>query len=225
MDYDERNDNVPNDENNNEENFQIKSAKNETGNDFVLVNGRIDYQYRSDILKNLCLYDFVTDSSIGREEQNNRRSRPPNQRFSFQKQHSQATTYLMIKQTKYRVRILYGPQIPRWGREDTLERYCRAILTLFVPWRTVSDLCDVNQKWEDALNSRQHHISAHSRNIIDNIQILHECKKDRDEHLVKVITEAQVENDTIEPELFPKNQSSYDEYDDTSDSEDLLELL
>ncbi|CAF1515847.1 unnamed protein product [Adineta ricciae] len=108
---------------------------------------------------------------------------------------------------------------------DTQERYCRAILTLFVPCRTVSDLCDVSQKWEDALSSRQHHISAHSQNIIDNIQLLHECKKDRDEHLVKVITEAQVENDTINPELFRKNQSLYDEYDDTSDSEDLLELL
>ncbi|CAF1497963.1 unnamed protein product [Adineta ricciae] len=74
-------------------------------------------------------------------------------------------------------------------------------------------------------NNSLHHISTHSWNIIDNIQILHECKKDRDEHLVKVITEAQVEDDTINPELFPKNQSSYDEYDDTSDSEDLLELL
>ncbi|CAF1554069.1 unnamed protein product, partial [Adineta ricciae] len=95
-------------------------------------------------------------------------------------------------------------------REDTQERYCRAILTLFVPWRNVSDLCDVNQKLEDTLSSRHHRISGHSQNIIDNIQLLHECKKDRDEHLVKVITEAQVENDTIEPELFPKNQRSYD---------------
>ncbi|CAF1533958.1 unnamed protein product [Adineta ricciae] len=94
-----------------------------------------------------------------------------------------------------------------------------------MPWRTVSDLCDVNQNRVDALNSRQHYISAHSWNIIDNIQILHECKKDRDEHLVKVIAEAQVEDETIDPELFPKNQNAHDEYDDTSDSEDLLELL
>jgi hypothetical protein len=110
-------------------------------------------------------------------------------------------------------------------RDDTRERYCRAMLTLFVPWRTVCDLCDVDQNWEDALNSRQHRISPHSWNIIENIQLLHECKKDRDEHLLKVITEAQVENDTIDPELFPTNQSTYDQYDDTSDSEDLLELL
>ncbi|CAF0882807.1 unnamed protein product [Adineta ricciae] len=238
---DERNDNVPNDENDNEENFQIQSVENENGKSFVLVNARIDYQCRSHTLDNVCLYDFVSalykkkinaadlkylsDSSITEKEQGNRRGRPPNQRFPFQKHHPQVTTYLMMKHTEYRVPILYGPQIPRRDREDTQERYCRAILTFFVPWRTVSDLCDVNQKWEDALSSRQHHISGHSQNIIDNIQLLHECKKDRDEHLVKVITEAQIENDTIEPELFSKNQSSYDEYDDTSDSEDLFELL
>ncbi|CAF1043524.1 unnamed protein product, partial [Adineta ricciae] len=199
---DERNDNVTNDENDNEENFQIQSVENENGNDFVLVNGRIDYQYQSRTLDNINASDlkYVADSSIRREEQDNRRGRPSNQRFLFQKQHPQATTYLTMKHIEHRIPILYGPQIPRRDREDTRERYF-------------------------ALSSRQHHISAHSQNIIDNIQILHECKKDRDEHLVKVITEAQVENDTIEPELFPKNQSSYDEYDDTSDSEDLLELL
>ena len=47
--------------------------------------------------------------------------------------------------------VLYGPQIPRQDRDDTRERYCRALFTLFVPWRTVADLCDVNQTWEEAL--------------------------------------------------------------------------
>ncbi|CAF4277538.1 unnamed protein product, partial [Adineta steineri] len=121
--------------------------------------------------------------------------------------------------------ILYGPQIPRHDREDTKERYSRALLTLFVPWRSVFDLCDVNENWEDALKSRQHHISADSRNIIENIQLLHECKKDRDEHLFQVITEAQTENDTIDPELVIPSRNMRDEYDDTSDNEDLLELL
>ncbi|CAF4375134.1 unnamed protein product, partial [Adineta steineri] len=53
----------------------------------------------------------------------------------------------------------------------------------------------------------------------------HECKKDRDEHLLRVITEAQTENDTIDPELVIISRNMRDEYDDTSDNEDLLELL
>jgi hypothetical protein len=53
-----------------------------------------------------------------------------------------------MKYSQPRVPILYGPQIPRQDREDTKERYNRALLTLFVPSRTVLDLCDANQKWE-----------------------------------------------------------------------------
>ncbi|CAF4261944.1 unnamed protein product, partial [Rotaria sordida] len=191
LDDDVFDDGIIDEENNDEEHFQIQSSENDKK--FVLVNTRIDYQYRSDTLNNICLYDFT---AVPQEEEANQTGRPPNERFPFQKQHPQATTHLMMKYSQPRVPILYGPQIPRRDRDDTRERYCRALLTLFVPWRTVSNLCDVNQKWEDAFKSQQHRISTYSWNIIENIQLLHECKKDRDEHLLQVITEAQTENDT-----------------------------
>ncbi|CAF5162023.1 unnamed protein product [Rotaria sp. Silwood1] len=111
-----------------------------------------------------------------------------------------------MKYSGYRVPILYDPQIPRRDCDDNRERYSRALLTLFVPWRAVTDLCDVNQTWEDAFKSRQKHISIHSWNIKENIQLLHECKKDCDEHLLQVITEAQTDNDAIDPVLLPSNQ-------------------
>ncbi|CAF5026682.1 unnamed protein product, partial [Rotaria sp. Silwood1] len=152
------------------------------------------------------------------------KGRPPNERYPFQKQHPQTTTHLMMKYSQSHVPILYGPQIPRRDRDDTRERYSRALLTLFVPWRTVADLCDVNQTWEDAFKSRQHLISIHSWKIIENIQLLHECKKDRDEHLLQVIAEAQTDNDAIDPILLPANHDVHGEC-DMDDSEDLLELL
>ncbi|CAF4817601.1 unnamed protein product, partial [Rotaria socialis] len=96
--------------------------------------------------------------------------------------------------------------------------------TLFVPWRTVADLCDCNQTWEYALKSRQHLISTYSQKIIENIQLLHECKKNRDEHLLQVIAESQVENDAIDPVLLPANQGVDSEY-DIDNSDQLLELL
>ncbi|CAF1532473.1 unnamed protein product, partial [Rotaria sp. Silwood1] len=99
------------------------------------------------------------------------------------------------------------------------------LLTLFVPWRTVTDLCDINQTWKDALKSRQNRVSIRSWKIIENIQLLHECRKDRDEHLLQVITEAQTDNDTIiDPVLLPANQHIDGEY-DMDHSEDLLELI
>ena len=226
-------------ENNDQENFQIQSIENEKK--YVLVNTRIDYQYRPNVLNNICLYDFVstlykrkinaTDSkyiykiSPETQHESKQKGRPRNERFIFQEQHPQAKTYLLMQYTESRVPILYGPQIPRKDREDTRERYSRALLTLFVPWRTVSDLCNVHQKWEEALKSRQHLISTHSQNIIENIQLLHECKKDRDEHLLQVIAEAQTDDDTIDPVLLPANQNVYGEHDSEDDNEDLLELL
>ncbi|CAF4411951.1 unnamed protein product [Rotaria sp. Silwood2] len=135
------------------------------------------------------------------EEKINQKGRPPNERFLFQKQHPQATTYLMMKYSEPYVPVLYGPQIPRRDRDNTRERYCRAILTFFVPWRTVTDLCDIK-----------------------NIQLLHERKKDRDDHLLQVIAEAQADNDSIDSVLIPANQEFGGEY-GTDDSDDLLELL
>lgn len=130
-----------------------------------------------------------------------------------------------MEYSEARVPVLYGPQVPRRDRDDTRERYSRALLTLFVPWRSVSDLCDAGQKWEDAFKSRQYRITASSWNIIENIQLLHECKKDRDEHLLQVITEAQVDDDSVDPILFPADQRVDGGPDDESDSEDLLQLL
>ncbi|CAF4380713.1 unnamed protein product [Rotaria magnacalcarata] len=106
----------------------------------------------------------------------------------------------MMKYSESHVPVLYGPQIPRQDRDDTRERYCRAILTLFVPWRTVTDICDIK-----------------------NIQLLHECEKDRADHLLQVIVEAQTDNGLVDPVLIPTNQVD-GEY-GTDDSDDLLELL
>ena len=131
----------------NEEDFQIQLTGN--GKRCVLVNTRIDYQYRSDKLNKMCLYDFVSilykkkmntsdlkylfKTAVSMEEKTNEKGRPPNERYSFQKQHPQVTTYVMKKYSEYRAPMLYGPQIPRRDRDDTRERYSRTLLTLFVP--------------------------------------------------------------------------------------------
>ena len=129
-----------------------------------------------------------------------------------------------MKYSKIHVPVLYGPQIPRQDRDDTRERYSRAILTLFVPWRNVTDLCDINETWEDAFESRKDLISTYSWKIIENIQLLHECKKDRDEHLLQVIADTQVDSDSIEPTFLPSNQGADGEY-EVDDIDDLIQLI
>lgn len=239
VDDDARDGDEVDNENNDEEHFQIKST--EKDNNYVLVNTRIDYQYRSDLLNDMCLYDFVsllykkkinaTDlrhlsaTEENKSEETNRRGRPSNERYLFQPQHPQVTTHLLMKYSEYRVPVLYGPQIPRRDRDDTKDRYNRAILTLFVPWRDVTDICAIDQTWIQAFTFRKDRISMNSWKIIENIQLLHECKKERDEHLLQVIAEVEDDNDTIDPLLFQTNQNVHDEYDNVEDDEDFLDIL
>lgn len=119
-----------------------------------------------------------------------RRGRPASEREPFLFRHPQALSHNNVKRAKPIVPVLLGPPVPRRDREDTEERYCRSILALFTPWRSVSDLCGVDQTWEQAFEIRRSRITPESCKIIDNIQLLQECKSDRDGHLQQVIEAA-----------------------------------
>jgi hypothetical protein len=78
----------------------------------------------------------------------------------------------------------------------------------------------------EGLSSRQESISIESKQIIENIQLLHECKKDRDAHLQQVIANAQA-SDRIDPRLFPRNMriDSDDEDEDLDQNDTYLNFL
>ncbi|CAF0766459.1 unnamed protein product [Adineta steineri] len=196
--------------------------------------------YRSASLDDMCLYDYIrfyrkklldtkdrkqlhAQSIItNNEPRNPRRGRPVSEREPFQSGHPQASSHINIKRMKPVVPVLLGPPIPRRDREDTRERYCRSVLTLFFPWRSFQNVCDVDQTWEQAFEIRHERITSESRKIIDNIQLLQECKNDRDEHLQQVIEAAQTEivNDPIYP-----NRNDSDSDDENNEILDLLENI
>lgn len=200
-----------NDENHMDSEEQFLLEPDETKTKYVYVNIRVDYQYRSTSLENLCLYDYIRfyrkkpidakdrkylENQLGSknvESKDVRRGRPPSERESFLSDHPQTSSHVNVKRTTPIVPVLLGPAIPRSDREDTKERYSRSILALFSPWRLVSDLCDVDQTWGQAFELRRSNITLESQKIIDNIQLLQECKNDRDEHLQQVIEAAQTE--------------------------------
>ncbi|KAG0694565.1 hypothetical protein DFH29DRAFT_760415, partial [Suillus ampliporus] len=55
-------------------------------------------------------------------------------------------------------------------------KYCHLMLILFKPWRFVSDLKQGTQSWTEAFNIFQHTCSNTVTLILNNMQILHECK-------------------------------------------------
>ena len=146
-----------------------------------------------------------------------------NERHTFESAHPQLSSRIIIKRTTPVVLVLLGPQIPRREREETCERYCRAILALFVPWRSFHDLCELNQTRSEALEVRKPMISSSSLKIIENIQLMHECKCDRDKHLHQVLVEAQNDS-SIDPILISDNYGDDQNIED-DDPEQLLEML
>ena len=216
-----------------EERFLLEPTQTKNGAKFVMVNTRLDYQHRSKDLTALCLYDFVShfhkkliDKSDRRLIKNTNGSEGErldtegtkmNERYTFESAHPQSSSHIVIKHTNPVVPVLVGPQIPRKEREETRDRYSRALLTLFVPWRSVHDLCALNQTWAEALEVQKPLISPASLKIRENIQLLHECKHDRDERLRQVLVEAQSDN-SIDPVLIPN-------YYEEDDPEQLLQML
>jgi hypothetical protein len=190
-----------------EEQFLLEPTETKNGNRYVMVNTRLDYQYRSKDLTELCLYDFVSHFHKKMMDKSDRRllkdanecegerlcteGTKMNERHTFASAHPQSLSHIIIKHTIPVIPVLLGPQIPRRERVETRKRYSRALLTLFTPWRSVHDLCELNQTWCEALEVRKLSISTSALKIIENIQLLHECKNDRDEHLHQIIAEAQ----------------------------------
>ncbi|CAF1172903.1 unnamed protein product, partial [Adineta ricciae] len=127
----------------NDEQFVLEKIANKNENTYVMVNTRLDYQCRSKDLSTVRLYDFNAQSSHG--EHLSTEGTRMNERHSFESTHPQSASHIFIRHNNPVVPVLLGPQIPRREREDTRERYCRTILTLFAPWRSINDLCTVTQ--------------------------------------------------------------------------------
>ena len=93
------------------------------------------------------------------------------------------THFLRVRQPNNKfVPVPIGQSIPRRDRDSIYPKYCRLMLILFKPWQTISDLKHVNETWVDAFHSFKQTCSVHILHILDNMQILHECKDSRDDH-------------------------------------------
>ncbi|KZO91133.1 hypothetical protein CALVIDRAFT_456737, partial [Calocera viscosa TUFC12733] len=71
-----------------------------------------------------------------------------------------------------------GPTLPRRDRsEEEKEQWCRAMLLLFKPWRSDSDIIESHPTWSSAWNGFPFQ-DAHRR-IMVNMDLLHQCKDAR----------------------------------------------
>ncbi|KAF8332954.1 hypothetical protein F5887DRAFT_823370, partial [Amanita rubescens] len=80
------------------------------------------------------------------------------------------------------VPVLVGGAIPRRNQINSDERFCRLMLIFFRPWRKPEDLLNGCHSWTNSYNNsvQGHSFAQEHLNVINNIQLLHECKDSRD---------------------------------------------
>ncbi|KAI9064821.1 hypothetical protein FKP32DRAFT_1527735, partial [Trametes sanguinea] len=74
-----------------------------------------------------------------------------------------------------------GPPVPRRDRETDIERYARLMLILFKPWTHPAELADGGDTWSERFNSYQARFTHDALQVMDNLQLLHECRDSRDD--------------------------------------------
>ncbi|KAJ7292475.1 hypothetical protein C8J57DRAFT_958443, partial [Mycena rebaudengoi] len=74
-----------------------------------------------------------------------------------------------------------GPGIPRRNKEHLREKYCRLMLIFFKPWRHAQDLRENYSSWEHAFSEFTKTCSESVLFKMNNMQILHECRDNRDD--------------------------------------------
>ncbi|CAF4426272.1 unnamed protein product, partial [Didymodactylos carnosus] len=81
-------------------------------------------------------------------------------------------------------------------------------------------LCSVNQTWDDAFRLYEDSFSDSAQTIIDNIELLHECKENRGAHLLQILEQGESDGD-IDLNFVPQRKLRVSDADDV----EFLELL
>jgi hypothetical protein len=95
-------------------------------------------------------------------------------------QHGRRAQRLRSDPAAYYIPVTIGPVLPRRDRGLTYAKYCRLMLILFKPWRVVGDLREPNETWIQAFNRFIGTCTEDTKRILNNMQVLHECKDAKD---------------------------------------------
>ena len=129
--------------------------------------------------------DMKDESETGDREKRGitRRGVRKVRRFRFLDGHGERDKKHIRMRAKEVVPVPIGPAMPRRDEDLKFMRYCRLMLILFKPWRSVADLREQAETWECAFTAYKQEMESHHVKILDNMQVLHECRDSRDDHM------------------------------------------
>ena len=104
-------------------------------------------------------------------------------RYEFLNGHKELGRKILQMRKRDIVPVPIGPSIPRRDQPEVFERYCRLMLILFKPWRRPGDLRTPNHSWATSFSDFVTGMAVGHRAIVENMQVLHECRDSRDDHM------------------------------------------
>ncbi|KZT57582.1 hypothetical protein CALCODRAFT_508697 [Calocera cornea HHB12733] len=146
-----------------------------------------DYIYRPEHAEysDLCLWDFVAYTekrAIPKSVLVNNYTEVAEPNYCFAPSHPQAKTHCLRRVRKEYVPTVIGSTLPRQGvTDEEREGWCRAMVILFKPWRTLYDLLGAYSTWAAAFDS--YTFTARHIRIMSNMDVLNQCKEARDNDL------------------------------------------
>ncbi|KAJ7086497.1 hypothetical protein C8R44DRAFT_650818, partial [Mycena epipterygia] len=97
--------------------------------------------------------------------------------------HDLSATHLCRFRRTPVVNVLLGDTLPRPDRSPAeRERWARAMMIFFKPWRSLDDLKNLGETWADAYDSTE--FTYQALQIIQNMNVENQCKDARDAHEV-----------------------------------------
>lgn len=150
-----------------------------------------------------------------------RRGRPEQGRGRFQPSHPHHATHVVRSRVTWVIPVILSKRLPRPDRTpEEKELWARAIVTLFVPWRTPADLRLSEETWTEAYQRFLPRIAPQHRTIIHNMSVLSECKDARDKALVSLRASASMNraSSTLLPSSLFSVSHPYDAQDAQSEA-------
>ena len=200
---DESDDDGDNNQNLDENDVRLSFSRN--GRVFECSSQVEDYRFHAEQLNNTSVWDFVStvdqrsksgkrtdenpcddqdedaDADDPCEDDHDARSGP----FELQvkhRDHGRKAQHIRMRTWKHFVPVPIGPALPRRDRPEIYSKYARLMLILFKPWRTEADLRGDADDWPEAFSEFVKSCEPKTRQILNNMQLLHECKDSNKSH-------------------------------------------
>jgi len=175
-------------------------------NEIVAKSSQVmDYQLRPMKFNNICVWDFVTSlDKRSMRKKNAHKKKQINLDEDFESDfsdddsvenlnmnmfldgHLEHDSHQLVSRSHKLVAVPIGPSLPRRDQSENYAKYCRIMLILFKPWRCASDLRDQGETWVAAFDNFKNLCSTNITSLMDNMQLLHECRENGHDHFERL---------------------------------------